>query len=145
MKLSGLKNVLKIASGHELTEQEYRDLMKETVLMTLARGTKEDTYIHPFEVTTVRRKIEELTGDTVSEADIRVAAHAELYETVPFKSCLERVADQLRAPDRLAILRGLAEVLKSDDAVIRDEEVAYFNDVAAALRVTPAQFAGLDA
>jgi uncharacterized tellurite resistance protein B-like protein len=144
MKLSNLKNVLKIVSGSELNEQEYRDLLKEAVLMTLSRGTKKDSYIHPCEVETVRRQVQALTGDEVSEADVRVAANADIYETVPFKSCLERLSEQLRTPDRVSIVNGLAEVLKCDNSVIRDEEVGYFNEVARALRVTPAQMAGLD-
>ena len=143
MKLASLKNVLKFLSGRELDEQQYRDLMKETVLMTLARGTKEDTYIHPCEIAKVRLKIKELTGEDVSEADIRLAAHAEIYEKVPFKTCLERVADQLHTPDRIAILQALADVLKSDASRIREAEEAYFYEVARALRVTPAQLVGL--
>ena len=142
MSIGKLANVLKMISGSELSDQEYQNLKKEALLMTLARGTRQDTQIHPLEVATVKRKIEELTGESISDADIRVAAHAELYEQVPFKTCLSRLAAKLTSKDRTSIVHGLAEVLKSDERVA-DAEAAFFNEIATALQVTPAEIAGL--
>lgn len=142
MSIGKLANVFKIIKGSEMSEKEYNDLKKETLLMTLARATRQDTQIDPLEVASVRATIEKLTGETVTDVDVRVAAHAELYETVPFKTCLARVAPKLSAKDRVAILHGLADVLKSD-ARVHDEEAAYFDEIASALHVTPAQLAGL--
>lgn len=142
MTIEKLTNVFKIISGSELSSQEYNDLKKEAMLMTLARATRQDSQIDPLEITTVRRKIKELTGETISDADIRVAAHAELYETVPFKTCLSRIAAKLKPKDRASILHGLAEVLKSDSRV-DDSEAAFFDEIAGALQVTPSQVAGL--
>jgi uncharacterized tellurite resistance protein B-like protein len=142
MGIEKLTNVFKIIAGDNLTPEHYNELKKEAVLMTLARGTSQDTEINPLEVATVRRKVEEMTGETVSDAEIRVAAHSELYETAPFKTCLSRLAAKLKPQDRALILRGLAEVLKSDSR-IDALETAYFDEIAGILQVKPSQIAGL--
>jgi uncharacterized tellurite resistance protein B-like protein len=142
MGIEKLANVFRIISGDNLSAEQYNELKKEAVLMTLARGTSQDSEINPLEVATVRQKVEEITGVTVSDAEVRVAAHSELYETVPFKTCLSRLSSKLKAEDRAAILRGLADVLRSDLRV-QDVETAYFDEIAGILQVRPSQIAGL--
>lgn len=142
MGIEKLANVFRIISGDNLTPEHYNELKKEAVLMTLARGTSQDSEISPLEVATVRRKVEEITGESVTDAEVRVAAHSELYETVPFKTCLARLAAKLNPGDRASILRGLADVLKSDSRVDA-LEVNYFDEIAGILQVKPSQIAGL--
>ena len=142
MNIGKLANVFKLISGHELSPQAYNDLKKEALMMTLSRATSQDSQIHPLEVATVRRKVQELTGEDVSDADVRVAAHSALYETTPFKTCLQRLGQKLKPEDRASILHSLAEVLKSD-ATVEAAEAAFFDEIAVALNVKPSQIAGL--
>ena len=57
---------------------------------------------------------------------------------------LRSVQRRLKADDRLTIVQALADVLKSD-AQITVLEIDFFNRVADALRITPAELAGLTA
>lgn len=142
MSIASLNNVLKIFRGGEPTPEEQRQLVKEALLMTLARASSADTNIHPVEVETVQRIIKEVTGEEVSAADIRVAARSELFENTPLEKCLARIGRKLKAADRALIARSLAEVIRSDVKVTR-YEVVFFDKIANALAVTPAELAGL--
>jgi uncharacterized tellurite resistance protein B-like protein len=142
MSIATLSNVLKIFGGGEPSAEEERQLVKEALLMTLARASAADSQIHPVEVETVREIIRQATGEDISPADVRVAAHSELFESTPLTSCLAGIGRKIKAGDRAMIVRSLAEVIKSDVKVTA-REVAFFNDVAGALKVTPAELAGL--
>lgn len=141
MSTAKLTNVLQILSGGE-PSQSGLQLANEALLLTLARATRSDTNIKPVEVDTVRALIEKLTGERVTEADVRVAAHSDIFETTSLTQCLARLSGKLSPRDRAMILGSLAEVIRSDLRVAHFE-VAFYNEVADALRVAPNEVAQL--
>lgn len=142
MSMSGLKNILKIFGGGEPTPEEKRALVQEATLMTLARATASDSNIKNIEVETVRQIITRVTGEEVSAADVRVAANSELFESAPLEKHLERIGRKLDVKERLQITEALAEVINSDQRV-SSREVHFFNMVAEAFQLTPAEVAGI--
>ena len=90
----------------------------------------------------MQRILEQVTGEEISTADIRVAAASEIYETAPLDKYLSSVSRKLSAEHRATTSRSLAEVIKSD-AQITSREIAFFDMVTNALRVTPAELVGL--
>ncbi len=144
MSIADLSNVLKIFGGGEPTPEEHQQLVQEALLMTLARAASADANIAPCEVTTVQTIVKRETGKDISEAEIRVAARGELFETTPLDKYLSSVARKLNEGDRALIARALAEVILSDVQVTA-REVAFFNQMAGALDVSPASLAGLTA
>ena len=142
MSMAGLKNILKIFGGSELTEEEKQALVKEAALMTLARATASDSNIKKVEVETVREIVERVTGEEVSVADVRVAANSKLFESAPLERYLEDVGRKIDVADRLDIANALAEVIISDERV-SSREVTFFNMVAGAFQLSPAELAGL--
>ena len=142
MSTSSFSNILKIFSGAEPTEAEKQELFKEAALMTLARATASDTNIKPVEVETVRQIIERVTSESYSVADVRVAANSKLFETQPLEKYLAGAGRKLDVKQCVAIAEALAEVIVSDER-ITSKETAFFNMVASAFNLTPAQLAGL--
>jgi uncharacterized tellurite resistance protein B-like protein len=142
MAIIDLGNVLKIFGGGAPNPGEHEQLVKEVLLMTLARASSSDSNTNPVEVETVQRVLKELTGEDISVADVRVAAASEIFETAPLEKYLSSVSDALSPSDRATIARSLATVIKSDSHVT-EAEVAYFNRIAASLGATAAELAGL--
>ena len=142
MSIADLSHVLKIFGGSEASPAEQRQLVKEALLMTLARASSADANIDPCEVSTIQGILKRETGDDVSTADIRVAAASAIYETAPLEKYLASVAGKLAEADRAMIARSLAEVINSD-VKVTSREVAFFNQMASALDVTAAGLAGL--
>ena len=142
MSITSLGNILKIFGGAEPTDEVKQEIFNEAVMMTLARATASDTNIKSVEVETVRVIIERVTGEDVSEADVRVAANSKLFETAPLEKYLARAGRQIDVKDRIVIAEALAEVIVSDDR-ISSKEVTFFNMVAEAFQLTPAELAGL--
>jgi len=142
MSISNFSNILKIFGGGQPTEAEKQELFKEVAVMTLARATASDTNIKPVEVETVRAIIERVIGDEVTTAEVRVQANSKLFESEPLEKYLNRAGRVLDVKDRITIAEALAEVITSD-ARISSKEVVFFNMVAAAFQLTPAELAGL--
>ncbi len=142
MAIIDLGNVLRIFGGGSPSPDEHNQLVKEVLLMTLARATSSDSNTNPVEVETVRRVLKEVTGDDVSESDVRVAAASEIFESAPLEKYLGSVSRTLTASDRATIARSLATVIRSDTEVT-ETEVEYFNRMAGALGATAAELAGL--
>ena len=142
MSISNFSNILKIFGGGEPTEEEKQELFKEVTVMTLARATASDTNIKPVEIETVRLIIEKVIGEEVSEAEVRVQANSKLFESEPLEKYLSRAGRVLEVQDRITIAEALAEVIVSD-ARITSKEIRFFNMVAAAFNLTPAELAGL--
>ena len=142
MAIIDLGNVLRIFGGGSPSPDEHDQLVKEVLLMTLARATSSDSNTNPVEVETVRRVLKEVTGDDVSESDVRVAAASEIFESAPLEKYLGSVSRTLTASDRATIARSLATVIRSDTEVT-ETEVEYFNRMAGALGATAAELAGL--
>ncbi|MCZ6584714.1 MAG: TerB family tellurite resistance protein [Gammaproteobacteria bacterium] len=142
MSIANLSHVLKLFRGTDLTPEEENELFREVLLMTLARASSSDANIAPVEVETVQAIVEKSTGREISTADVRVAAASELYETAPLEKYLSSCGRKLDAGKRVATVQALAEVIKSDTKVT-SREVDFFDMVAVALAVTPAELAGL--
>ena len=142
MGIANLSHVLKIFSGSDLDADEESVLFGEVLLMTLARASSSDANTHPVEVETVRKIVLEATGEDVSGADVRVAAASELYETASLEKYLLSCGRRLSPSSRVTTVEALAEVIKSDTQVT-SREVQFFDMVARALGVTPAELAGL--
>lgn len=144
MALADLKNVLRIFQGNEPTVEERKELFKEALLMTLARASAADTNLKPVEVTTVQAVVSREIGGEIKEGDVRVAAASSLFESRPLDRYLAKIRGKLAHEDRLAIMRCLSEVIHSDLRV-SPFEIEFFNMVATALNLAPADLAGLSA
>ena len=142
MSISNFSNILKIFGGAEPTEEDKQELFKEVTVMTLARATASDTNIKPVEIETVRLIIEKVIGEDVSEAEVRVQANSKLFESEPLEKYLSRAGRVLDVKDRITIAEALAEVIVSD-ARVTSKETRFFNMVADAFQLTPAELAGL--
>ena len=142
MSISNFSNILKIFGGAEPTEEEKQELFKEVTVMTLARATASDTNIKPVEIETVRLIIEGVIGEEIDEAEVRVQANSKLFESEPLEKYLAKSARVLDVKDRITIAEALAEVIVSDGRV-SSKETRFFNMVADAFQLTPAELAGL--
>ena len=142
MGIAELGNVLKIFRGSDISEEEQKTLFHEVLLMVLARASSSDSSIQRVEVKTIRQIIERETGREVSDQDVRKAARTELYESTPLKKYLTTVSSKLRDSDRVAVVKLLAEVIRSDTEV-SVLEIDFFDMVAHALHATPSEIAGL--
>jgi len=142
MSIRNFSNILKIFGGGEPTEDEKQELFKEVAVMTLARATASDTNIKPVEVETVRLIIERVIGEEVSESEVRVQANSKLFESEPLEKYLSRAGRVLDVADRITVAEALAQVIVSDERVTA-KETAFFNMVADAFQLTPAELAGL--
>lgn len=142
MAIADLKNVLKIFGGSEFSEEAENELFKEVLLMTLARAADADINIQAAEVERIREILKQHTGEEFSNADIRVAARAELYAEATLVKYLNTVSKKMSTAHRAETVQALADVFRSDQNV-SVLEVDFFNKVVDSLSVTPAQVAGL--
>ena len=62
------------------SEAAEKQLMKEVLLMVLARAASADKNVDPAEISDIQEVLLEVTGEDISEADIRVAGQSELFE-----------------------------------------------------------------
>jgi len=144
MAIADLSNVLKLFSGSNLDSATQKELYKEVLLMVLARASSADANIHEVEIESIQEIVQRETGSDLTIQDVRKAARTELYETTPLSKYLNSASRDLDDIDRIRVIQLLGEVIKSDTEV-SVLEVDFFNMVAAALRVTPAEVAGLTA
>ena len=123
-------------------DSDRAELLKEVLVMVLARAANADSSVTSIEVETVRRIISREVDDDISAADIRIAAASEIFERAPLSAYLRAATRSLLPGERTTILRCLSEAITSDSHVSWGE-VDFFNMVADALRATPAEIAGL--
>ena len=142
MAIADLKNVLNVFGGSDIGEGKRNELFKEVLLMTLARAANADINIQSVEVDRVREILKQHTGEEFTAADIRVAAREELYAEATLRRYLRGVRKRMTHDNRGATIHALADVFRSDRN-ISVLEIDFFNRVAEALQVTPAQVAGL--
>jgi len=142
MSIASLGNLLKIFNGEKPSPEEKQALFKEAAIMTVARATASDMNIKEIEVETVQGIVSRITREDISSADVRMAANSKLFESAPLDKYLTKAGAQLDVEDRLIIVRALAEVILSDQRVSH-AEVDFFNMVAGAFNLTPAELAGL--
>lgn len=144
MAIADLKKVLSIFGGSDVSVADQSDLYKEVLLMTLSRAADADINIQAAEIDRIRDILREHTGEEFTEADIRLAARAELYAEATLRKYLGSVRDKMAAKDRVDTVHALADVFRSDKEV-SVLEIDFFNRVCKALKVTPAEVAGLTA
>lgn len=142
MALADLSNILNIFRERELDSERQEALFKEVLLMTLARASSADANIDPVELTTVQAIMKSVTGEEVTDADIRLASRPALFEDAPFGKYLASVRKRIGSVQRASVVSALAEVIKSDTRV-SVLEIDFFNMVARELQATPAEIAGL--
>ncbi len=142
MSIASLANLLNIFNGANPTPEQKQALFKEAAIMTIARATASDMNIKQIEVETVQAIVSRITREEISSADVRMAANSKLFESAPLDKYLTKVAKQIDVEDQLIIVRALADVILSDKRV-SSAEVDFFNMVAGAFALTPAQLAGL--
>jgi uncharacterized tellurite resistance protein B-like protein len=142
MPIADLKNVLNIFGGSDISADAENELFKEVLLMTLARAADADINIQAAEVERIREILKEHTGEEFSNADIRVAARAELYAEATLVKYLNSVSKKMTTAHRVETVQALADVFRSDQNV-SVLEVDFFDKVVESLNVTPAQVAGL--
>ena len=128
-----------VGSGNANQQQE---LFQEVLLMVLARATRVDSNVESVEVEQVKKVLKEKIGVEFSNADILTAASSELFEQQPLVRYLSRATRKLNEQERATIIESLAIIIRSDEEV-RYGEIDFFNQVAMALRATPAEIAGL--
>jgi uncharacterized tellurite resistance protein B-like protein len=141
MSIADLSSIFRLFSS-EPTEEDKAQLFKEAILMTLGRATSADSNIKNIEVDTVRQVVQKFIGEEVSEKDVRMAANSKLFESAPLERYLTGVGRKLDVTQRIIISNALIEVIRSDER-ISTSEVDYFNKVANALALTPADLSGL--
>ena len=125
-------------------ENDARALFEEVLLLVLARASRVDSNIESIEVRHVQKALKEMTGAEYSEAEVQTAASSEIFETQSLERTLAKASGNLSSENKAEILHCLAELLQSDDA-IRHPELEFFDHVAAALRASPSEIAGLQA
>jgi len=142
MSIADLSSVLKIFGESSSDSEAQDELFKEVLLMTLARASRSDANMESVEIVSIQGIMQRETGQEISEEDIRKASRPDLYESANLRKYLRSVQGQLNSNNKITILQGLADVIKSDTQ-ISVLEIDYFNRVADALNVTPAELAGL--
>lgn len=126
------------------SETSSRQLLKEILLLVLARATRADTNIETDELESVQSILTGVLGETISLADIKLAANSEMFERRSLDRSLTKATRKLSDEDRILILKCLAQVFGADNQ-IRESELDYFDRVANALKATPSEIAGLRA
>lgn len=129
---------------HSDADADQQQLLKEVLLMVLARATSADTHVDPAEVSEAQRILAEVTGEQVSAADIQTAAQSAIFERQSLDRYLTQATKKFDDEDRVLILSSLIRIIRTDEHV-REFELDYFDRVAHALKATPSEIAGLRA
>ena len=132
-----MTGISKLFGGASLTEEERANLVKEVMLMTLARAAASDTNIKSVEIDKVQEVLHARTGEEIPTSEIRVAANSALFEKVSLDKYLARSGKNLELEERVEIINALREVIGSDDR-ISEMELDFFNMVVEALDIPAA-------
>ncbi len=132
-----MTGISKLFGGASLTEEERANLVKEVMLMTLARAAASDTNIKSVEIDKVQEVLQARTGEEIPTSEIRVAANSALFEKVSLDKYLARSGKNLELEERVEIINALREVIGSDDR-ISEMEQDFFNMVVEALDIPAA-------
>ncbi len=144
MAFGDFSNVLQMFGGSPAGEEAQEKLYKQLLMMTLAQASTADANIHPMEIETIQQIMRRETGQDLTDVDVRKALRSDVNRSAKFRKYLRRARAQLNAENKALILKALVDVIKSD-AKINVLEIDFFNQVADALRMTPAEQYGLTA
>ncbi len=117
----------------ELTAGTRECVRRVLVAMMIA-----DEDIDADEVATVRRIYAEMTGETLSIAQLREEVTAACRAGLTVQTCLANLADDLDLPTRQRLLEAAFAVASADGFVLEEEEVL-LGQVATALGLDDAQ------
>jgi len=140
---SSLSAIFKLFDETGASPEEDQELFNETVLMTLSRATSVDSNIHPAELGLVRDIVADLTGQNVTDSDIRVAANSHIYEAGSLSRYLNAVSVRLPVERKIALINALASIIKADER-ITEREVFFFNMVVSDLNLRASDLLGLN-
>ncbi len=143
MSLINFESVSRLFRNSD-SDADRKQLLKEVLLMVLARATSADTHVDPVEISTAQKILAEVTGEDISASDIQTAAQSAIFERQSLDRYLAQATRRLNDGDRILILKSLIAVIKTDDYV-REFEIDYFDRIANALKATPSEIAGLRA
>ena len=139
---SSLGAIFKLFDETGKSKDDDEELFNETVLMMLSRATSVDSNIHPAEIGLVRDIVNKLTGQEVTDRDIRVAANSNIYEEGSLSRVLNAVSVRLPIERKLSLVSALAEIIKADER-ITEREVFFFNMVVSDLNLNASDLLGL--
>jgi uncharacterized tellurite resistance protein B-like protein len=142
--IRNISNTLRFFGGSSANEDFQDELYGEVLMTTLAQASRADANIHPLEIESIKQIMQRETGRTLTGADIRKASVSDMYEAARFRRYLRRSQGKLSARNKARILQALVDVITSDTK-INVLEIDFFNRVADALRITPAEQVGLNA
>lgn len=111
---------------------------QEALLKTISVMTRADTNIKQVEVEAVQRIVSEELGIEITSAQVHMAANSEFIERKEIHKYLKSVRKELSNDDRIAIVRALKKIVLADDHA-HSFEIDMFNNVAEALKLTPAE------
>lgn len=140
---TSLSAIFELFDETSSSPEEDEELFNETVLMTLSRATSVDSHIHPAEVGLVRDVVCELTGQEVTESDIRVAANSHIYKVGSLSRYLNAVSFRIPVERKIELVNALAKIFKADDRVT-EREVSFFNIVVDDLNLHASDLVGLN-
>ena len=139
---SSLSAIFKLFDETSGSSEEDEELFNETVLMTLSRATSVDSNIHPAEIGLVRDIVSELTGQEISDSDVRVAANSHIYEEGSLSRYLNAVSVRISVERKIALINALASIINADER-ITEREVFFFNMVVSDLNLRASDLVGL--
>ena len=142
MITGGLHHLLNVFRGGELAPEDRAVLLEEVFVAVAGRAVSADTNINPREVETVQRLYKRAFGGEIAASAVRSAANSELFETTPLVSYVKAAGRRLSGEDKHLICDSVREIITADGRVGK-WEIDFFNQMADALRMTPAQIAGL--
>ena len=138
---SGLNAIRKLINDVSMSD-EVDVLFNEVVLMTLSRATSIDSNINPAEISTVREIVQELTGESINDSDVRVASKSKIYEEGSMGRLLSTVSARLPTEKKVALVNALAKVIQADGKVT-ERELFFLNMVAEDLNLHASDLIGL--
>ncbi|GIS19713.1 MAG: hypothetical protein CM15mP120_16290 [Pseudomonadota bacterium] len=135
-----LSSVLKLFDN-DPTPEEQDVLKREVMLLVLARATAADTNIKDVEIEKVREVLTAHLNTEFDASEVRVAANSELYERAPLKrfcpplrrACVMMTKSRPFRPSQSYLCRRPSKRLRN----------RFFNEVAIAMSLTPAEIMGL--
>lgn len=139
---TSLSAIFKLFDETSSSVEEDEELFNETVLMTLSRATSVDSNIHPAEIGLVRDMVCALTGQDITDSDVRVAANSHIYEEGSLSRYLNAVSVRLPVERKIALINALATIIKADER-ITEREVFFFNMVVGDLNLRASDLLGL--
>ena len=140
---TSLSAIFKLFDETSGSAEEDEELFNETVLMTLSRATSVDSNIHPAEIGLVRNIVSELTGQEISDSDVRVAANSHIYEEGSLSRYLNAVSVRIPVERKIALINALASIINADER-ITEREVFFFNMVVSDLNLRASDLVGLN-